>query len=85
MNQFEPCGLERLGHHIGGLLLRIFLTAVGDHGKVVEVADPARTVVDVPELFFIPGRSHGFVLEDLEEFRRFREAGAGPAATQRPG
>ncbi len=68
--------LEGEGHHVGGLLLDVLLAAVG-HGRAIEqIAGIVGGVVQVPELLLVQGRFDHFLLEDLQEFLRFAEAGA---------
>ena len=48
VGEFLVVSGEGLGHDVCGLLLLVVLPAVGDHGKVEEVADVGGRIVQAP-------------------------------------
>ncbi len=83
--QRHAFGGKRLLHHVGGLLLRVVVAAIGDRGAVDEVDGPIVAIVEVPELFFPPGRFQLFLLINSQELRRLREARARRRRRPAPG
>ena len=82
VDEFQSLAAHGFGHHIGGLLLFVVLSAVGHGGTVVEVDRPIRAIVEMPELLLVPGRLEGFVLKNFQEVRRLGKAR--PGGRRRP-
>jgi hypothetical protein len=56
VGELTVVGGEGLCHYVGGLFLFVDFPAVGDDGKVEEVASVAGNVVQAPKALFVPRR-----------------------------
>src|SRR6185295_2887045 len=72
------------GHDVSRLLLFVDLPAVGNGGALEEVDGPIGAIIEVPELLLVPGGFYLFILENFQEIRRFRKAGAGRRRSPNP-
>ena len=78
VHQIHLLAAQRPLHDVGGLLLLINFTAVGDRRAHFEVQRIVRGIIPMPELLLKPGRvRHILALKAAEEFRRLRKTRAG--------